>query len=324
MRFTNPIRDLGNDPFLVRYREHYYLTESWNQGIWIIKSLPDDVTDLARGLRIKVWSPPGTGPNAQSFWAPELHHVGDRWYVYYAATTADGRHANRRMFALRSVGDDPLGPYQDAGTVADATNLWAIDGTRFEARGRSYFVWSGWPRSGGPQQNLYIAEMTGPTTLAGARQLIGEPEYPWERVGLPINEGPQALVRDHAVFLTYSASDSRTDDYCYGMLTNRTGDFLDPTAWVKSTTPVFAKTADVYGPGHGNFFTSPDGTEDWMIYHSARSSGSGWDRVMNVQRFGWNPDGSPRFGEPMSPRRSQSLPSGQTICYRCVPCGSCD
>lgn len=35
-----------------------------------------------------------------------------------------------------------------------------------------------------------------------------------------------------------------------------------------------SKTNEVYGLGHNGFFTSPDGTEDWMVHH-ANSSANG-------------------------------------------------
>jgi hypothetical protein len=37
--------------------------------------------------------------------------------------------------------------------------------------------------------------------------------------------------------------------------------------------------------------------DNWIVYHCARESGSGWDRVVRAQTFTW--DGPfPVFGEP--------------------------
>lgn len=310
--FHNPIKDIGNDPYVVQKDGYYYLVESWDGGIWITKSPKNNLTDLAwAGERAKVWDYPIThGENCTDVWAPELHPIGDRWFIYYAATSCDKTNANHRMFALESVGSDPLGDYIDRGKVTDTTNMWAIDGTRFEYRGRAYFVWSGWPGSVDGQQNLYIAEMSDPVTLIGSRVLIAEPARDWERSGQPTDEGPEVLVHGSSVNVVFSASASWTDDYCYGLLTLSGEDPLDPSAWNKAPSPVFSKTSDVFGPGHGSFVKSPDKTEDWMIYHSARTQGSGWDRVMNAQRYTWT-GGKPVFGKPMSPKVAQKVPSGQ-------------
>lgn len=50
-------------------------------------------------------------------------------------------------------------------------------------------------------------------------------------------------------------------------------DPLDPDAWTKRPEPVFKRSEEngVYGPGHNRFFKSPDGIEDWIVYHANNS-----------------------------------------------------
>ena len=311
--FHNPIQLGGHDPWVIQDGDYYYLSESRADGsIWITKSTAQNLTDMtAAGVATRVWSRPlSAAPNCADVWAPELHRIGDRWVIYYAATTCGGNNALHRMFALESDTSDPMGTYHEAGQVTDSANRWAIDGTRFEFKGQAYFVWSGWAGETDGPQNLYIAAMSDPFTLVGQGVLISEPTYDWERRGAPINEGPEAIVTPDAVFLTYSASASWGDDYCLGMLTGRGDDLLDPAAWTKTPTAVFSRTDDVFGPGHASFTRSPDGTQDWIVYHSARASGSGWDRVLNAQPFGWA-DAAPVFGTPVSPAQALPVPSGQ-------------
>jgi GH43 family beta-xylosidase len=74
---------------------------------------------------------------------------------------------------------------------------------------------------------------------------------------------------------------------------------------------VFSGTPDVYGVGHASFTTSPDGTEDWIIYHSKVDTQPGWNRVIRTQKFTWNTDGSPNFGTPTATGESVHQPSGQ-------------
>jgi GH43 family beta-xylosidase len=95
------------------------------------------------------------------------------------------------------------------------------------------------------------------------------------------------------------------------MLTLRGGDLADPKSWIKTTKPVFASTEDVFGPGHASFTTSPDGSQPWIVYHSARFSGAGWDRVIDTQPFRWRSDGSPDFGRPLPPDEPVAVPSGE-------------
>ena len=70
----------------------------------------------------------------------------------------------------------------------------------------------------------------------------------------------------------------------------------------------------VYAPGHNGFFRSPDGTEDWIVYHANDSASYGCDgqRSTRVQRIEWNEDGTPDFGVPPSPETEFAAPSGDT------------
>ncbi|MDR3734590.1 MAG: family 43 glycosylhydrolase [Acidobacteriaceae bacterium] len=62
----------------------------------------------------------------------------------------------------------------------------------------------------------------------------------------------------------------------------------------------------VFRTGHNGFFKSLDGKEDWIIYHanSAPGQGCGATRSPRIQRFTWNPDGTPNFGIP----QAESIP----------------
>jgi GH43 family beta-xylosidase len=74
---------------------------------------------------------------------------------------------------------------------------------------------------------------------------------------------------------------------------------------------VFAAANGVYGPGHNGFAKSPDGTEDWIIYHAKVDTGPNWNRVIRMQRFTWRPDGSPDFGQPVASGVRLPVPSGE-------------
>lgn len=212
----------------------------------------------------------------------------------------------------RPAGAHPLGTYEERGKVADTADRWAIDGTRIAWKGKAYFVWSGWPpNTSDTEQDLYLAEMAGPTRLRGKAVRIAVPTLDWERRPRPIEEGPQGLVHAGVLRIVYSASGSWTDDHCLNMLTAVGSDLTDPEAWKKSAKPVFASTAEVFGPGHASFVLSPDGERPWIVYHSARFSGAGWDRTVSTQPFRWRSDGSPDFGRPVPPEEPLPVPSGE-------------
>jgi GH43 family beta-xylosidase len=93
------------------------------------------------------------------------------------------------------------------------------------------------------------------------------------------------------------------------------GDPLNPSDWTKSPNAVFTKNTggNAFGPGHNGFFKSPDGKEDWIIYHanSASGQGCGDQRNPRMQKFSWNADGTPNFGTPVGTGVRIKKPSGE-------------
>ncbi|HEX2543071.1 MAG TPA: glycoside hydrolase family 43 protein [Caldimonas sp.] len=314
--FTNPIvaaaRPGGSaDPSVVYQDGHYHYCRSvGNRAIGIARARR--LQDIGTAPLVTVWTaPPGTAWSDE-VWAPELQYLRGRWYVYFAAS--DGRNATHRMYVLEGETQDAQGAYAFKGRVAAPGDAWAIDGVALEHEHALYFVWSGLRDDARPfPQVLYIAPMSDPWTVSGERQEIAAPDQAWEQVGAALLEGPAVLQREGALHLAYSASGSWTDDYALGLLTYRGGDILNAASWVKSSLPSLAKRpeAGVWGPGHNAFVRSPDGREDWIVYHGIDVSGGGWEqRSVRAQPFGWSPDGRPDFGRPVGPGVPLAQPSG--------------
>lgn len=318
--FTNPIAS-GQDPWIVRHDGFYHLVESRDGGIQVYRS--EKLTEPKRDP-VQVWDAPESGWNRTNIWAPELHFIDGRWYIYYAAGEAGPPYIHQRSGVLQSVGSDPRGEYVDLGMLRTVDDLeaegdvtWAIDLTVERIDGQLYAVWSGWEANADTDrtpQHLYIAEMANPWTISSDRVRISSPVESWERgTELDLNEGPQFLRHDDDLFIIYSTRESWLPDYRLGQLRLESpgADPMDPASWIKSG-PVFTRAGNVYGPGHNGFATSPDGTEDWLIYHAKIETAPGWNRVIRMQEFGWNVDGSPDFGQPIPSGEPIPVPSGQT------------
>lgn len=316
--FTNPLLPHGADPWVTQYRNTYYYTQTTGKNLTLWAT--HDVTDLAHATKRVVWTPAATGPASHDIWAPELHRLDGRWYLYFAADS--GTNETHRLFVLENTSDDPLeGSWQMKGQVADSTNKWAIDATVAEIDGQKYIFWAGWPGDTNGEQDIYIAHLKNPWTVDSVRVRLSRPEYPWEQVGdllndpaLPhvdVNEGPEILLHGNDVFLSYSASGCWTDYYALGLLHARRGsDLLNPKSWTKLDHFVFRmnKNAGVFGTGHNSFFRSPDGKQDWLLYHANDASGEGCgsQRSPRAQPFTWDANGLPVFGSPVP--TSQALP----------------
>jgi GH43 family beta-xylosidase len=201
-----------------------------------------------------------------------------------------------------------MGPYHYKAQLID---YWAIDGSVLQVSGKLYFLFSAWQ---GATQNIWLSAMTNAWTVTGARTLLSEPSYAWEQEGTDsVNEGPVALYHAGRTFVTYSASQCASPGYKLGLLELIGTNPLVTAAWTKSAAPVFQTANGAYGAGHNGFFVSPDGKENWIVYHAtANSAGSCWtDRTTRIQRFDWKSDGTPNFGAPLSLNTAIVVPSGE-------------
>lgn len=296
--FTNPLFESGADPWIILVDSVYYYCYSRGGALHV--KTAGSITGLRTTEDRKIWEPPANTRYSKELWAPELHRIDDRWYVYFAAD--DGENANHRMHILQSEGAGIESEFRYFGQIGDATDKWAIDGTTLTHGDQRYFIWSGWEGDTNGVQNLYIAEMDSPTSISSERVLISTPEYEWEKKGsgngLPtINEGPQILQRDGKLYVVYSAAGSWSNFYCLGLLSLEGDDPMDPAAWAKTPEPVFQGTDCVLSPGHCSFTTIGD--QDWIVYHVTGFPGGGWNsRYVKMQPFYWNEDG-PLFGKPV-------------------------
>jgi GH43 family beta-xylosidase len=327
--FTNPVAE-GADPWVVRHAGAYYLVQSRNRQIWVYRSAK--LTEAAAGRNgVRVWTAPDTGWNQANVWAPELHRIDGRWYIYYAAGRRgppDAPFIHQRVGVLQSAGDDPQGAYTDRGMLYTGDDVatgadpkWAIDLTVHRRGGQFYAVWSGWERNttiARTPQHLYAARMANPWTISSNRVKISSPVESWERRvdpvdGLDLQEGPEFLTNGDQTFIIYSTRESWLPAYRLGQLRLRSPDAdpMDPASYIKSAGPVFASANGVIGVGHNGFTTSPDSTEQWMVYHAKVDTTPGWDRVIRMQKFDWNPDGSPNFGAPVPSGQPLRVPSGE-------------
>ena len=282
------------------------------------------MSDLQDAEKKVVWTPPVQGPYSHEIWAPELHFIGGKWYIYFAADA--GTNGTHRLWVVENSSPDPLtGSWSEPRKLADATDKWAIDASVFANKGKLYLIWSGWEGDGNGTQNIYIARLKNPWTVGSHRVRISTPQYPWEKVGdtpgdgmphVDVNEGPEVLKHGNKLFLIYSASGCWTDYYALGEeVASADSNLLDPRSWKKVPHPVFSESpeAHAYGTGHNGFFKSPDGTQDWIIYHanSEPHQGCGHFRSPRAQPFTWNPDGTPAFGKPVPLDQPIPRPSGE-------------
>ncbi|GAO41549.1 glycoside hydrolase family 43 protein [Flavihumibacter petaseus] len=319
--FTNPLLPSGPDPYSFYKDGNYFYIHTEGDKLLLRKA--KSIADLANAEQKTIFVPPAGKAWSKELWAPEVMFLRGKWYAYFAAD--NGKNINHRMYVLENASPDPMkGEWVFKGKVVDKTDKWAIDGDVFEYKGKLYMVWSGWEGDVNGQQDIYIARMKDPLTIESDRVRISFPKYDWEKHGdignpddpphINVNEGPQALIHGNELFVVYSGSACWTDFYALGLLRLKGNDPLDAATWEKSSEPVFRQSTEngVFATGHNSFFKSPDGKEDWILYHanSNPGDGCGTKRSPRAQPFTWKADGTPDFGVPVKAGQPVPVPSG--------------
>jgi len=309
LRFNEPWILQRADPYVLLSDDGwYYFTASVPSYDRIALRRAKSLAKLPDAEEVTVWTAHESGPMSQHVWAPELHKVMGRWYIYFAASRKDDIWA-LRPYVLECMSDDPMaGPWEERGIPKRAEDDefsfsdFSLDATVFENKGSWYYVWAEKVSVGKKISNLYIARMKSPTELETAQVLLTSPDYDWERVGFWVNEGPGVIRHDGKLYLTYSASSTGVD-YCIGLLSiDEDADLLDPRAWKKRRYPVLRSSYEkgIYGPGH-NSFTKDEEGNDILVYHARTETEIIGDPLYNPNRhamlmkFTWGEDGDPVF-----------------------------
>ncbi|KAK7684196.1 hypothetical protein QCA50_012520 [Cerrena zonata] len=292
--FQNAIKTKdGSDPFMVYHEGFYYLTTTTWSNIQITRATT--INGLKTATPKVVWTD-STASRCCSLWAPEIHFVNGSWYIYYSAGTAKISD-NQRLHALKGSSNiiwDSTWTFASEIMIPNH-DVWSIDGTLLVHSTGTYLVYSSFD---GPDQCLWIAKLTSPTTV-GNTVKISTPTHDWEKVGASVNEGPAFLYRNGRTFMTYSASSCTGTGYKLGLIELTGSDPMNPSSWTKSPNPVFQTANGNFQPGHNGFFLSPS-NEIYNVYHAntvtpGRCDGS---RYTNVQPVNFRSDGTPDFGEP--------------------------
>ncbi|CAM3287633.1 glycoside hydrolase family 43 protein [Paenibacillus lupini] len=311
--FFNPVVASAADPWVLKHTDGYYYFMCTRGGCLELTQSAS-LTGLAEGRKKTIWTPEQGGRYSSNLWAPEIHYLDSKWYIYYTANDGGGDDS-RRVCVLENTEADPLEGEWVWKSALD-TPVPGLDGSVLIMHDQLYFLYAGYGHFPDYGSAIYIMRMTNPWTLEGEQTLLTAPTLDWEKQGgMAINEGPVILKRNGRVFLVYSASTTWSEDYALGMLTmDEKADPMLQSSWTKSMEPVFRKSVEnsVYATGHNSFTKSPDDTEDWIVFHALPAVGVETKfRATRIQKFDWHPDGTPDFGIPFGDEQALEAPSGE-------------
>jgi GH43 family beta-xylosidase len=309
VRYVNPLIQQRADPHIWRHTDgYYYFTASVPEYDRIVMRRATTLQGLATATETTIWRKHASGEMGAHIWAPEIHFIDGKWYIYFAAGRTDDIWAIR-MYVLENASANPMtGTWVEKGRIATPRVSFSLDATTFTQGSTRYLCWAQSDPELGSGTSLYLAAMTNPWTITGTPVRISKPTHSWETIGHKVNEGPAVITRNGRIFMTFSAS--ATDaNYAVGLLTaSQTANLLNPASWVKSAQPVLRSNdaTSQYGPGHNTFTVSEDGRSDIIVYHARPYKAISGDplydpnRHTRIQKVYWKADGTPDFGIPVA------------------------
>ncbi len=304
----------GCYPYAVKHGDNYYYTMQVATADTVAIWQTDDLSRLATGTRRNVWTHADNTAMGH-FWSPELHRIGNSWYLYFEAD--DGNTDDHQLYVMECQGQDPMkDPFVMRGPIMTNPEWnFGLHPTvlQLPQQGALYLLWSGWPkrRAETETQCIYIARMENPWTLSSERVMISKPEYEWERQWINpdgkrsaypifVNENPVAFLSPDSsrVCVGYSASGIWTVYTALGMLSApATADLLDPAVWQKSHEPLI-RPDSVSGISVSNISLVPgaDARQTLMLYEARLRHEDGTElRQVRMRPIAWNADGTPQF-----------------------------
>lgn len=272
------------DPFIIKGDDgYYYFTSSYpmlgekdREGYdRVILRRATTIEGLRDAEEITIWDEQYSETSFRYIWAPEIHHIGGRWYVFYAGSGQSDNVWDIRCRVLRCAGSDPYtDSWEEIGRFEGLPDdehqpfsVFSLDMTYFECNGKHFVIWA----QKADVSNLYMAEIdpAKPWVLTSKSMLLSTPTYDWERILIPVNEGASVIKHRDKIFIVYSAS-ATGPEYCIGMLyAPIDADLMDAASWTKADKPLLTSDDLVgeYGPGH-NSFTVDEHGHDMFVYHS--------------------------------------------------------
>ncbi len=271
------------DPFVIKGDDgFYYFTASYpmygkddKEGYdRIILRRSETIEGLSTAEEKCIWNVKASDTAFRFIWAPELHKIGGAWYVLFAASGSENNVWDIDCHIIKCEGNDPYNDkWIDMGKFAKSEdddfsfNGFSLDMTYFECNGKHYVAWA----QHGGNSNVYLARINPdePWRIVSKPLLLTKPEYDWERVNIPVNEGPAVMIDKGKIFLAFSAS-ATGPEYCVGLMyADENADLLDINSWTKLPEPVLTSDdlTGEYGPGHNSFVKDENG--EWLfVYHS--------------------------------------------------------
>lgn len=263
------------DPFVLLDDGVYYSygTRSAN-GIEVYSS-----TDL------KTWKHGGLALSknntneTQWFWAPEVYHLGDKYYMYYSA--------NEHLYV--ALADSPKGPFIQHGPMMMWNTLASekcIDSSVFfDDDGKAWMFFVRF-NDGNCIWQVQLEDDYATPIPSTLKKCINVTDA-WENIWPRVTEGPNVVKHNGVYYLTYSANSYESQDYAVGYATATS--INGP--WTKySGNPILKRYGGLVGTGHHTLFRDKEDNLK-IAFHAHNSTTSIHPRRTYIADMEFSSDG---------------------------------
>ncbi|MBQ6680511.1 MAG: family 43 glycosylhydrolase [Lachnospiraceae bacterium] len=279
-----------SDPCVVFIDGMYYLTRLVRRGsVMIVISKSPSLEGLKDAEAVPIIGANGEyGDRQGTFWAPELHIVGGKPYIFTTNGTTSWNTTQSVVYACSGALTDPAawsGPHyvvtKDGSRIRpDGVSL---DMTVLSLHGNTYVLWSDrrWADPGVMLEpdvqdtadiRIAMVDPEHPWQLISDPVVICRPIYGFDRYETKVDEGPFVLKHGDDIFVSISGSSTGLADlYCVFFLhMKEDADPLDPASWDRDIRPALTKESvpGEYGPGHNCFVKDTVTGDDIFVYHA--------------------------------------------------------
>lgn len=341
--YTNPMPVKFGDPYVLTTKGKYYMygTGGGAKNGFAAYSSNDLVNWQSLGQVF--YGDSGRSWGVNSFWAPEVYEVNNKYYMFYSAQWKYNPANDLENFKIGvAVADKPEGPFLNISDkplfdpgypVIDANVFFNKDGKMYLYFSRCCYKHpvksdvadlakkKGWYNDieeswvYGVEIKPDFSGITGkPVLLLRPPVSMADKQAEWEsrsvtshEVNRRWTEGSVTFRKGNTYYIMYSANHFGGQYYAVGYATS--GSPLGPFK-KSANNPVLqkntAKGGSVTGTGHNSVTYSPDGKEMFCVYHG-RTAATGDERVVFIDRMTINNGKIVVNGPTTTP---QKLPSG--------------
>ena len=304
--YTNPVHEeYFADPFVLRHDGVYYAYGTVAEPGRTLPGLRS--RDLVRWESLGDVLAPLERAEPLVYWAPEVAHDGERFWMYYSAGEEEGEGHQLRA----ATSDAPEGPFRDVDAVLDPEDPFTIDAHPFRDEDGAWYLFYCRDFLEGERvgTGIVVDRLTDMTTLARDRRVVVRPFADWNLYQAQRRwygrtwdwytiEGPFVRKREGRYYCFFSGGAWREPNYGVGYAVAEHP--LGPWTVTEPEPTILRTVPDVVlGPGHASLTSSPGG-DDYIVYHAwAPDRGA---RLMRIDRLEWTPEGPRCDGPTLTPQ----------------------